>query len=96
MHQEKEKLVKLMLVEVEALAKMQSPYIIHYFGSFMYDEQMYLVTEYAQQGDLHSYLKSQDTALPESTIWRLLIQVEFSPSHCFPHPQSRHCLTVLP
>jgi NIMA (never in mitosis gene a)-related kinase len=54
---------------------MQSPFIIRYHGSFMHDERMYIVTEYAEKGDLHCFLRSQEAPLPEPTIWRLLIQV---------------------
>eukprot|EP00193_Tetraselmis_chui_P011103 CAMPEP_0177789974 /NCGR_PEP_ID=MMETSP0491_2-20121128/23074_1 /TAXON_ID=63592 /ORGANISM="Tetraselmis chuii, Strain PLY429" /LENGTH=525 /DNA_ID=CAMNT_0019311951 /DNA_START=521 /DNA_END=2099 /DNA_ORIENTATION=- len=71
----------MLLVEVEALAKMQSPFIIRYHGSFMHDERMYIVTEYAEKGDLHCFLRSQEAPLPEPTIWRLLIQVTMGLHH---------------
>ena len=80
-----------MLGEVQALARMDSPFIIKYYGSFMYDDRMFIVTEYAANGDLHNFLKRQTKPLEEEIIWKLLLQVHPTAAHC-----SKYCSAALP
>lgn len=37
--------------------------------------KLYIVTEYAANGNLHDYIKKQKSRLTEELIWKLYIQV---------------------
>ncbi len=37
--------------------------------------KLYIITEYAANGNLHDYIKKQKAKLPEELIWKLYIQV---------------------
>lgn len=40
--------------EVTILSSLEHPNIIKYYESFMDDQDLYIVMQYAQKGDLHS------------------------------------------
>jgi len=42
------------LREVQILRKLKHPHIIHYYTSFIEDETLYILMEYAAAGDLYS------------------------------------------
>ena len=37
--------------------------------------KLYIITEYASNGNLHDYIKRQKQKLPEELIWKLFMQV---------------------
>lgn len=37
--------------------------------------KLYIITEYASNGNLHDYIKKQKQKLPEDLIWKLFTQV---------------------
>ena len=43
--------------EVQILKKLDHPNIIKYLGSFVEEEALFIVMEYAEGGDLHRILK---------------------------------------
>jgi serine/threonine protein kinase len=40
--------------EVAILSSLEHPNIIKYYESFMDDQELYIIMQYAQKGDLHS------------------------------------------
>ena len=42
---------------VQALAALSSPYITRYYGSFVENEALHIVMEYAENGNLYDFLK---------------------------------------
>ncbi|KAJ4462700.1 putative Serine/threonine-protein kinase Nek8 [Paratrimastix pyriformis] len=69
--------------EVRILASLNSPYVIHYFDSFVEPEsQLNIVMEFAKNGNLCEYLKSeQPHSLPEDTVWKFFIQIGLGLHH---------------
>lgn len=60
------------LQEVDILTHLDHPNIIRCFESFLHDQDLIIVTEYAEMGDLSGMIKKQyETAQPldESSIW---------------------------
>ena len=43
--------------EVSILRKVYHPNIIKYYSSFLVNESLYIITEYAELGDLYSLVK---------------------------------------
>ncbi len=43
--------------------------------------KLYIITEYAGNGNLHDYIKKQKTKLPEDLIWKLFIQILMGLNH---------------
>ncbi len=37
--------------------------------------KLFIVTEYAGNGNLHDFIKAQPSKLPEDLVWRLALQV---------------------
>lgn len=71
-----------MLIEVQALGKISSPFVIKYYGSFLYDDRLFIVTEYAGNGDLHQLLRQRSEPLDEPTVWKFILQVGFLSHGC--------------
>mmetsp|Transcript_38410 Transcript_38410/g.121384 ORF Transcript_38410/g.121384 Transcript_38410/m.121384 type:complete len:133 (+) Transcript_38410:509-907(+) len=63
-----------MYTEVEALAKMNSPFIIKYYGTVSRDDRLYIITEFADKGNIAHFLKSQKKGLDETLIWKIFLQ----------------------
>lgn len=62
------------LKEVELLKYVEHPHIIRCFDSFLLENDLVIVTEFAEHGDLAHYLKKAATAgqqLSEPLIWYL-------------------------
>ncbi|OQR88509.1 protein kinase [Achlya hypogyna] len=63
------------IIEIKLLAKMRSPYIVSFIGaSWLRPNDVMLVTEYLERGDLRSYLQS---AAPEATAWPQKLQLAY-------------------
>lgn len=45
------------LREVQLLRRLSNPHVIRYYNSFMEDESLYIIMEYAERGDLHKLIK---------------------------------------
>jgi NIMA (never in mitosis gene a)-related kinase 1/4/5 len=51
---------------------------VKYYNSFMEEECLHIIMEYAEKGDLHGYLrrvKDQGQTLPEDLIWLIAFQI---------------------
>ncbi|KAK9836508.1 hypothetical protein WJX74_001940 [Apatococcus lobatus] len=61
--------------EAKVLASLHSPCIIQYLDSFIEQDVLYIVTEFASGGTLYSLINQAKGPLPEDVIWRLFIQI---------------------
>eukprot|EP00742_Colponemidia_sp_Colp-10_P008403 GILJ01009101.1.p1 GENE.GILJ01009101.1~~GILJ01009101.1.p1 ORF type:complete len:734 (-),score=131.27 GILJ01009101.1:1291-3492(-) len=62
--------------EVNILASLDCPYIVKYFDSFLENDNLNIVMEYCERGDLNGLLKGQNgKPLPEARIWKFYIQI---------------------
>lgn len=43
--------------EVQIMKNLKSPHVIKYYISFMEEQNLYIIMEYAEQGDLYRLLK---------------------------------------
>ena len=70
-HLENDYLAKLLQNEINSLKKLRSPFIVR-FEDFIYTKNnIYIVTEYCNSGDLYSYLKNKGP-LPEAKVIEFL------------------------
>ncbi|PNG63353.1 Serine/threonine-protein kinase Nek6, partial [Tetrabaena socialis] len=60
--------------ETRVLSSLDSDFIIRYYDSFLEKGKLYIITEYAANGNLHDYIKKQKNRLTEDLIWKLYIQ----------------------
>ncbi len=63
---------------MKLLRQINHPYIIKYYASFIEAEQLYIVTELAEMGDLENLITAQRIKkkyLPEVDIWQMLWQL---------------------
>ncbi|KAG2429699.1 hypothetical protein HYH02_013957 [Chlamydomonas schloesseri] len=67
--------------ETRVLSSLDSDYIIRYYDSFLEKGKLYIITEYAANGNLHDYIKKQKSRLPEDLIWKLYIQILLGLNH---------------
>ncbi|KAG2487503.1 hypothetical protein HYH03_013921 [Edaphochlamys debaryana] len=67
--------------ETRVLSSLDSDYIIRYYDSFLEKGKLYIITEYAANGNLHDYIKKQKSRLPEELIWKLFIQILLGLNH---------------
>lgn len=56
--------------EVYILASLNHPNIIQYFDSFVLENKLHIVMEYALQGNLHDYIKRQDKLLTQKVKYK--------------------------
>lgn len=64
------------LKEVSVLASINSKYVVKYMDSFIEDNQLYLIMEHCENGDIHNYLLNQvRIPLIESKIWKIAIEI---------------------
>lgn len=66
------------LNEIRILASIDNPYIIAYKEAFFEDDSLYVVMEYANDGDLYQKIKARKHArkyFTEKTIWSIFIQI---------------------
>jgi len=65
--------------EIRILASVAScPYLVRFYEAFLENDTLYIVTDYAAQGDLLSHIKrhyKRRTHFPERQCWSYLIQV---------------------
>lgn len=61
------------LREVQLLRKLQSnPHVVKYYNSFMENDSLHIIMEYAEKGDLQRYLKQVQASgktISEDFIW---------------------------
>ncbi|EAS05882.2 plant dual-specificity MAP kinase kinase family domain protein (macronuclear) [Tetrahymena thermophila SB210] len=62
--------------EAILLNKLNSPYIVRYYDSFLENNQLCIVMEYCEQGDLENFIKNQmGRPLVEKKIWKFFFQI---------------------
>jgi len=64
--------------ESKILSSLNSPYIVKYFDSFIENNNLNIVMEYCDSGDLANFLASSKTTLKmlnENKIWKYFIQI---------------------
>ena len=64
--------------EVKILSLIKSKYVVKYYESFLEDNNLNIVMEYCDNGDLCSYLKEQqmkNKPLKEDLIWKIFIKI---------------------
>jgi serine/threonine protein kinase len=62
------------LQEVEILKKIDHPHIIKYYSSYIEDNTLSIITEYAEAGDLYQLIlrnRHRKTNIVESILWRI-------------------------
>jgi len=72
----KSKMRGIALNEVKILKSLENPYIVKYYDSFIERDQLNIVMEYCEGGDLAQYIKSHfGKPLNETKIWKFFIQM---------------------
>ena len=67
--------------EAEILSSLNNKYIVKYYESFTMSQNIYIVMEYCEKGDLCTYMterlknKKQNCYFTEDFIWKLFIQI---------------------
>lgn len=65
--------------EVKLLASMDSPFVVRYYDSFINKENLAIIMEFCNKGDLARLIKkaksSGVTSLLENVIWNISLQV---------------------
>ena len=65
--------------EVTILSQLESPFVVHYFDSFIAGESLHLVMEYCNKGDLQGLIKKakemEKGGLPEDLTWDMGLQI---------------------
>ncbi|MDR3546683.1 MAG: protein kinase [Candidatus Pacebacteria bacterium] len=72
------------LQEVRMLKSMKHPQILECFGSFIEGEDLYIVTEFADHGDLDKLIKhqiSKNRMIGEGEVWEILWQIALGLLH---------------
>jgi len=70
------------LREVQLLASFEHPYVIRYFDSFLDDEILHIVMEWAEHGTLSDRLKAPGgECLSESQVWKWSLQIIVGLNH---------------
>lgn len=70
------------LKEVHLLASFDHPYVIRYYDSFVDDELLHIVMEYASHGTLIDRIKKQGgVPLPEENVWRWSLHIFVGLNH---------------
>jgi len=76
------------LIEVLILKNIQHANIIKFYGSFIEKNQLFIITEFAEQGDLYSLIQTQKKKkmyISEKEIWKLLWQLSLAVLHLHVH-----------
>ena len=62
--------------EATILGKLSHPYIVQYIDSFIEDNNLNIIMEYCNGGDLNQFLKLQSKKpLKEEKIWKIFLQI---------------------
>jgi NIMA (never in mitosis gene a)-related kinase len=64
--------------EIRIMASFSSPFIVRFYEAFCDQKRLCIVSEYAQLGDLSNLIerrKRKNRPLPETVIWRFLLQI---------------------
>lgn len=72
------------LKEVELMKPLSHPNIIQYVDSFTHNNELIIVTEWAEKGDLKRLIKehqADETPFEEIRIWEFLIQISSALKH---------------
>jgi NIMA (never in mitosis gene a)-related kinase len=71
------------LEEINILGRVDSPYIVKYYDSFVQDNtKINIIMEFCEHGDLHSYLKKLNGKhLSENAVWKFFIQISLGVHH---------------
>jgi NIMA (never in mitosis gene a)-related kinase len=72
------------LREVEIMKKLSHPHIIQFIDSFIHNNELIIVTEWAERGDLKKLIKdkeSDDLQFDEPAIWDYMRQIASALQH---------------
>lgn len=72
------------LKEVEMMKPLDHPNIIKYIDSFIENNELYIVTEWAEKGDLKKLIKehsADENPFDEATIWEYIRQISSALKH---------------
>eukprot|EP00656_Telonema_subtile_P057148 TRINITY_DN9331_c0_g1_i12.p1 TRINITY_DN9331_c0_g1~~TRINITY_DN9331_c0_g1_i12.p1 ORF type:complete len:558 (-),score=64.10 TRINITY_DN9331_c0_g1_i12:288-1961(-) len=64
--------------EIQILASLHNPYIVKFYEAFIESDSLFIVTDYAAQGDLLAQIKrhfKRKTHFPDRTVWSFFIQL---------------------
>ena len=61
--------------EAKLLSLIKSNYVVKYYESFLENEDLNIVMEYCDNGDLCTYISKQKTPLKEDLIWQMFIKI---------------------
>ncbi|EWM30631.1 protein kinase domain containing protein, partial [Nannochloropsis gaditana] len=71
--------------EVHILASISSPYVVKYYDSFVEREELHIVMEYCNRGDLqriiHKLKRENCRSIAEEKIWAIFVQVALGLHH---------------
>lgn len=72
------------LKEVDIMKKLNHPHIIQYIDSFIHNNELIIVTEWAEKGDLKKLIKekeSDELQFDEPSIWEYMKQISSALQH---------------
>lgn len=64
--------------ECHLLAELDSPFIVRYYDSFLEDDALNIVMEYAENGNLSQYIQrhvADGTPIEENIIWKFIVEL---------------------
>lgn len=64
--------------QIRILASVENKYIIKFYEAFVHDSMLYIITEYAGNGDMFQRLKrlqQKRQSMPEDMAWTFFIQL---------------------